>query len=277
MTERMGILEVVGPISTLRGLQARLSEDPTAPDLRLRMVPTIPADELVYINDLTPGPGQAHQGHEHGGIEGAGEAAGEGARRGGAVMRKRDTAAGKPAVTLPGIVTEQDRAIAARREAGATRKAICEAFGVTLGSIYHAEYVCRCDAGGRKLLAERADSIEGLAGIGELDGNAADRLRFHHYHHEGPELEGLSEVAALGRAYVSRIKGVSAREFAGIDRSCPRLCWASYGALSSRTPKPKPRQPRRNTTGSKSLRTIITGTALSAASGKWSATSVRHF
>ena len=54
MTERMGILEVVGPVSTLRGLEARLSEDPTAPKLRLRMVPTIPADELVYIKDLTP-------------------------------------------------------------------------------------------------------------------------------------------------------------------------------------------------------------------------------
>jgi hypothetical protein len=36
-------------------------------------------------------------------------------------MRKQDTAAGKPAVILPGIVTEQDRAIVARREAGETR------------------------------------------------------------------------------------------------------------------------------------------------------------
>jgi hypothetical protein len=156
-------------------------------------------------------------------------------------MRKRDTATGQPAVTLPGIVTEQDRAIVARREAGETRKAICEALGVTVGLVQRAEFVCRCDATGRKLLAECPDSIEGLENIGELDGNAAHALRYHHYHHEGPALERLSDVAPLGRRYVSRLPGIGPKSLASIDRALGLfgLAWNDV----DRTPKPKPREP----------------------------------
>jgi hypothetical protein len=153
-------------------------------------------------------------------------------------MRKQEPAAGQPAVTLPGIVTEQDREIVRRRDAGETRKAICDSLGVTVNRIYHAEYACRCDANGRKLLDERPDSIEGLLYIGELDGNAADMLRFHHYHYEGREIEGLSNVAALGRAYVSRIKGIGPKSLASIDRALSLfgMTWSPI----DRTPKPLP-------------------------------------
>lgn len=49
-----GILEITGPVRTLRSLQAQLSDGPDRTKLRLRMVPTIPADSIIYINDLTP-------------------------------------------------------------------------------------------------------------------------------------------------------------------------------------------------------------------------------
>jgi hypothetical protein len=155
--------------------------------------------------------------------------------------RQDHGAAGQPAVTLPGIVTDLDRQIVARREAGDTRKAICEALGVTVGQVQRAEYFCRGDAEGRKLLAERPDSIVGLAAIGELDGGASDRLRFHHYHHEGSELAGLSDVAALGRAYVSRIHGIGPKSLASIDRALGLfgMTWAPI----DRTPKPKRKEP----------------------------------
>jgi hypothetical protein len=155
-------------------------------------------------------------------------------------MKRREPLAGNPAAILPGIVTEQDRAIVTRREAGETRKAICEAFGVTVGRVYHAEYACQCDARGRELLANRPDSIEGLSWIGELDGNASHRLRYHHYHNEGGTLEGLSDVAALGRRYVSRIKGIGPKSLASIDRALGLLgiAWSPIEQM----PKPKPRQ-----------------------------------
>jgi hypothetical protein len=156
-------------------------------------------------------------------------------------MRKRDAAAGQPAVTLPGIVTEQDRAIVARREAGETRKAICEAMGVTAGQVYHAEYVCRCDAEGREKLAERPDSIAGLCWIGALDGTAADALRKHHWHYDGQVPETMSEVAALGRLYVSRMKGIGPKGLASIDRVLGLLgiAWSPI----ERTPQPKRPEP----------------------------------
>ena len=40
-------------------------------------LPTIPADEIVYLKDLTPARGEAAQDHDHGPAEGVGEAAGE--------------------------------------------------------------------------------------------------------------------------------------------------------------------------------------------------------
>jgi hypothetical protein len=157
-------------------------------------------------------------------------------------MRKQEPAAGKPVAILPGIVTELDRAIFARSDAGDTRRAICEAFGVKLGRVYDAESVCLRDAHGRKLLAERADSIEGLSYIGELDGKAADRLHYHHFHHDCHPLIGLGEVAALGRAYVSRMKGIGPKSLASIDRALGLLgiAWSPI----ERTPQPKPHQPQ---------------------------------
>lgn len=158
-------------------------------------------------------------------------------------MKRQDKAAGKPAVILPGIVTEQDRAIVARRQAGETRKAICEALGVKVGRVYHAEYACQSDERGRAMLADCPDSIEGLSWIGALDGTAADALRRHHWRHEGPALERLSDVAALGRAYVSRMVGIGPKSLASIDRALGLLgiAWSPV----DRTPKPKPREAER--------------------------------
>jgi hypothetical protein len=152
-------------------------------------------------------------------------------------MKRRDAAAGKPAVIPPGIVTEQDRAIVARREAGETRKAICDALGVTVGVVQTAEWRSRNDARVRKMLAERPDSIEGLSILGTLDCKAADQLRFHHCRHEGPILEGLSEVAALGRLHVSRIRGIGPKSLASIDHVLGLfgIAWSPV----DRMPRPK--------------------------------------
>jgi hypothetical protein len=116
--------------------------------------------------------------------------------------------------------------------------AICEALGVTVGEVQRAEYRCKNDNHGRALLANRPDSIEGLSWIGELDGNAADRLHYHHYHHECQALEGLSEAAALGRAYVSRMDGIGPKSLASIDRALALfgIAWSPI----DRTPTPKP-------------------------------------
>jgi hypothetical protein len=155
------------------------------------------------------------------------------------MTRKRnETAAAKPAVTLPGNVTEQDRAIVARREAGETRKAICEALGVGVSRVYHAEYVCRRDADGRAMLAKCPDSIRGLETIGELDSKAAHAFAWHCHNHDGPSPERMSDVAALGRAYVSRMNGIGPKSLASIDRVLGLLgiAWSPI----DRTPKPLP-------------------------------------
>lgn len=156
-------------------------------------------------------------------------------------MRTQEPAAGKYAVSLPSIVTAQDREIVRRRDAGETRRAICEAFGVTVGKIYHAEYVCRCDAEGRKALGECPDSIAGLCLIGVLDGTAADALRKHHWHYEGRVPDTMSEVAALGRLYVSRMKGIGPKGLASIDHVLGLLgiAWSPI----QRTPQPKRPEP----------------------------------
>jgi hypothetical protein len=146
-------------------------------------------------------------------------------------------AAGKPAVILPGIVTELDRAIVARREAGETRKAICEALGVNVSTIQRAEWRCRDDAMARAMLAECPDSIEGLNFMGELVGDAADAFRRHQYRYEGDKIERMSEVAALGRHYVSRMNGIGPKSLASIDRALDLLgiAWSPV----DRTPQPK--------------------------------------
>jgi hypothetical protein len=152
----------------------------------------------------------------------------------------KHTAAGQPAIILPGIVTDLDRQIVARRDGGETRKAICEALGVKVGRVYHAEYACRSDAEGRALLADCPDSIEGLNWISELHGHAYVGLHYHHYHYEGPALERLTDVAALGRAYVSRMDGIGPKSLASIDRALG-LFGIAWSAVD-RTPKPKPRE-----------------------------------
>jgi hypothetical protein len=156
------------------------------------------------------------------------------------MTKPKEPAAGKPAVTLPGIVTEQDRAIVARRQAGETRKAICEALGVNVSTVQRAEWRWRDDAEGRKLLADCADSIAGLSWIGELHGHAYDSLHYHHNHYECPALERLSDVAALGRPYVSRVPGIGPKSLASIDRALGLfgIAWSPF----DRTPQPKPRE-----------------------------------
>jgi hypothetical protein len=151
--------------------------------------------------------------------------------------KQQNTAAGKPAVILPSVVTEQDRAIVARREAGETRKAICEALGITVSAVQRAEYHAFREQQAQELLAKHPDSIVGLDWLGVLN-DAAGPLRCHKYHYEGGELERLSDVAALGRHYVSCLKGIGPKSLASIDRALALLgiAWSPI----ERTPQPTP-------------------------------------
>ena len=79
----------------------------------------------------------------------------------------------------PSELTEQERAMIARSEAGETHRAICKALGVTPDDVRRAEWVV-IDVRRRRLLAECPDSIEAMTWIGELNGYAADALRRHH-------------------------------------------------------------------------------------------------
>jgi hypothetical protein len=159
--------------------------------------------------------------------------------------------AGKPAVILPGIVTEQDRAIVARREAGETRKAIAASFGIPVSQVQSAEWRCRRDAKGRKLLAECADSIEGLSLTRQVDPDTAFELQYHHNHCDSPPLTRLSEVAAFGRNYRTHtgdmwrvVRGTGATRLELLDRALASLgiAWSPI----DRTPKLKSLEPERD-------------------------------
>jgi hypothetical protein len=154
--------------------------------------------------------------------------------------RKRSTAAGKPAVILPSIVTEQDRAIVARREAGESRRAIAASLGITVCHVQRSEHRIRRDAEGRSLLAKCPDDIEGLGDIGILSISAAWLMRGHHYHYDSPAITRLSDAAALGRQYWARTGGATDRRMEEIDRILGLLgiAWSPI----ERTPKPKPRE-----------------------------------
>jgi hypothetical protein len=146
----------------------------------------------------------------------------------------------KPAVTLPGIVTEQDRAIVARREAGEPRKSISDSLGITLSVIQRAEWRCEREQKARKMLAECADSIKGLWWLRELSSDAYCALANHEYRYDGGELQRMSDVAALGRLYVSRMQGIGPKALVSIDRVLGLLgiAWSPV----DRTPKPKARE-----------------------------------
>jgi hypothetical protein len=143
----------------------------------------------------------------------------------------------------PSELTELERAIVARSKAGESRRAICKALGVTADDVRHAEWVIRYDAERRRLFAECPDSIEGMAWIGELSGKARDALVWHQHRHEGPSPTRMSEVAALGRLYVSHIKGIGPKGLASIDHVLEMLgiAWSPI----DRMPKPKRREPER--------------------------------
>jgi hypothetical protein len=156
---------------------------------------------------------------------------------------KRDTAAGKPAVTLPGIMTEQDRAIVARREAGETQKAIAASLGIPTSRVQRAEARGHREAEGRALLAECADNIEGLGKVGALSSAARWLIGGHHYYYDNPELARMSDAAKLGRQYWARTFGATAKLMAEVDCALALLgiAWSPV----DRTPKPKsPAQPQ---------------------------------
>ena len=75
-----------------------------------------------------------------------------------------------------------------------------------------------------------------------LSGTARNALACHHWHHEGPGPERLSEVAALGRHYVSHIHGIGPKALASIDQALALfgIAWSPI----DRMPKPKPGQPQ---------------------------------
>src|SRR5688572_22408436 len=70
--------------------------------------------------------------------------------------------------------TEHDRAMVARREAGATRKAIAEEFGVPVSQVSGAEWLIRREKRGQELLAVDPESLEGFHLIGDLEWRAWD-------------------------------------------------------------------------------------------------------
>jgi hypothetical protein len=137
-------------------------------------------------------------------------------------------------------LTEQERAIIARSDAGETRRAICKALGVTPSDVQRAEWAGMRDARVRQLLAECPDSIEAMVWIDELSGYAAEAMGRHHWYHDGPGPKRMSEVAALGRLYVSHIKGIGPKGLASIDHVLEMLgiAWAPI----DRMPKAKPRK-----------------------------------
>jgi hypothetical protein len=155
--------------------------------------------------------------------------------------KQQNTAAGKPAVILPSIVTEQDRAIIARREAGETIQAIATSLAIPLSQVLRAEHRAYREQQAQEFFAKHPDSIRGLEWLGVLD-EGAGPLRCHRYHYEGGDLERLSDVAALGRHYVSCLKGIGPKSLASIDRALGLfgIVWSPI----DRTPKPLPPAPR---------------------------------
>jgi hypothetical protein len=100
---------------------------------------TIPSDGVVYLNDLTPAQAKRLKTMTTAELTALAQQQ-EGPRKGGPVMKKHRTTAGKPAVTLPGIATEQDREIVRRRDAGETRATIAQALGVSVSLVMRAEW-----------------------------------------------------------------------------------------------------------------------------------------
>jgi hypothetical protein len=150
-------------------------------------------------------------------------------------MRTQDTATGKPAVILPGIMTEQDRAIVSRREAGETIQAIATSLGIPAARVMRAKHRAYREQRAQELFAKHPDSIDGLDWLGVLR-EAAGPLRCHKYRYEGGDLERLSDVAALGRHYVSCLKGIGPKSLASIDRALELfgMVWSPI----DRTPQP---------------------------------------
>ena len=91
----------------------------------------------------------------------------------------------------------------------------------------------------QEFFAEHPDSIRGLEWLGVLN-EGGGPLRCHKYHYEGGDLERLSDVAALGRHYVSCLKGIGPKSLASIERALGLLgiAWSPI----DRTPQPKQQQ-----------------------------------
>ena len=103
-------------------------------------------------------------------------------------------------------LTDQDRAIIAKRDAGATRKAVQEHFGVTVSTVQRVEWRARADARRRELLADDPQSLQGLKLIGDLDWSAADTIRLHHYHYDASELEASGNLVCLPGAKLADMR-----------------------------------------------------------------------
>jgi hypothetical protein len=143
-------------------------------------------------------------------------------------------------------MTEQDRTIVARRAAGETIQTIATSLAIPVSQVMRAEHHAYRERRAQEFFAKHPDSIVGLDWLGVLS-EGAGPLRCHQYHYEGGALERLSDVAALGRSYVSQLRGIGPKSLASIDRALALfgIAWSPVG----RTPQPKPReveQPQRD-------------------------------
>src|SRR5688572_3160186 len=98
--------------------------------------------------------------------------------------------------------TKQDRAMVARREAGATRKAIAEEFGVPVSQVSGAEWLVRREKRGQELLAVDPEGLEGFHLIGDLEWRAWDTAYSLNYHfRENIVMERVGDLVGAGRTY----------------------------------------------------------------------------
>jgi hypothetical protein len=127
--------------------------------------------------------------------------------------------AGKPAASNHYLrpASEQDREIVRRIDHGDDRHDISHELRISLASIKGAEERVERETRARELLAGDPQSLEGLYLSGQLPGRVQSAFRFHHSTYLAEPIERLSDIAALGRRFVSRLPDMGAHGMATLD------------------------------------------------------------
>jgi hypothetical protein len=134
-------------------------------------------------------------------------------------------------------LTEQERAILARHEAGASRGEIAAEFGLSRAQVRRVtEWKGHINAKGRELLSADPESLKGLRATGALSARAYSALANATYAVDVPDLARVSDVAAQGRECVACFQGTGgagSKTMAELDALLARfgLTW---------NPRPRP-------------------------------------